>query len=89
MVVKVLNDEYFPADLILLRTSETKGLCYVETKNLDGETNLKHKVAEKYVKKIIHKRFDQIGHKLQGSLLCEESNDQIYKFEGTLFLNYN
>jgi len=41
--VKIFKDEYFPADLILLTSSLAKGICYVETKNLDGETNLKHK----------------------------------------------
>ena len=39
--------EIFPCDLLLLTTSLTKGLAYVETKNLDGETNLKHKQAHK------------------------------------------
>ena len=46
-VVKVQCDEYFPADLVLLYSSGRKGICYIETKNLDGETNLKHKVSNK------------------------------------------
>jgi len=43
MIVKIRKDELFPADLILLNSSGPKGICYIETKNLDGETNLKHK----------------------------------------------
>jgi phospholipid-transporting ATPase len=49
MVVKVLENQFFPADLILLYSSGPKGICYIETKNLDGETNLKHKVTNKEV----------------------------------------
>ena len=48
-IVKVESDTFFPADMILAQSSETKGVCYVETKNLDGETNLKHKTADKYL----------------------------------------
>lgn len=41
--VKVQQDEYFPCDLILLNSSLPKGIAYIETKGLDGETNLKAK----------------------------------------------
>ena len=47
--MKVEQDQYFPADIVFTQSSETKGTCYVETKNMDGETNLKHKIAEKYL----------------------------------------
>lgn len=39
--VRIYNDEEIPADIIILSTSDADGACYVETKNLDGETNLK------------------------------------------------
>lgn len=40
-IVRIHNNEEIPADIILLSTSDSDGACYVETKNLDGETNLK------------------------------------------------
>ncbi len=46
-IVYVKEDEYFPADLLLIKSSGADGISYVETKNLDGETNLKNKVAPK------------------------------------------
>jgi P-type E1-E2 ATPase len=40
-LIKVEKNEFFPCDVLLVNTSEPKGVCYIETKNLDGETNLK------------------------------------------------
>jgi phospholipid-translocating ATPase len=38
-----MKDEYLPADIVLIKTSDKNGECFIETKNLDGETNLKSK----------------------------------------------
>lgn len=42
-IVKVKKNEFFPCDLLLIRHSNESNFVYVETKNLDGETNLKQR----------------------------------------------
>jgi phospholipid-translocating ATPase len=44
-IVKIMNDEPIPADVLICATSEDENVAYVETKNLDGETNLKSRHA--------------------------------------------
>jgi hypothetical protein len=41
--VQVEDSNVFPADLVLLSSAHPEGVCYIETMNLDGETNLKLK----------------------------------------------
>lgn len=43
--VRMYNEDQVPADVVILATSDPDGACYVETKNLDGETNLKVRQA--------------------------------------------
>ncbi|KIJ56259.1 hypothetical protein M422DRAFT_219400 [Sphaerobolus stellatus SS14] len=40
-IVLLRDNDQIPADIVVLSTSDPDGTCYVETKNLDGETNLK------------------------------------------------
>ena len=44
-IVLLRDNEQVPADIAVLSTSDPDGLCYLETKNLDGETNLKPRKA--------------------------------------------
>ena len=43
--VQLRSNEQVPADIVLCATSEPENVAYVETKNLDGETNLKSRNA--------------------------------------------
>lgn len=54
--VRLYNDEEIPADVVVLCTSESDGACYVETKNLDGETNLKVRQALQCSRGVKHAR---------------------------------
>lgn len=46
-MVKITKDSECPADCVLLYSTDEKGVVYVDTMNLDGETNLKEKTAPK------------------------------------------
>ena len=67
---------------MLLKSSDPKGICYVETKNLDGETNLKTKQTNKEVESVFIT--DEDFNKLDGYIQCEKPNNAIYKFEGVI-----
>lgn len=79
-IVRVECDEFFPADLLFLFSSNPSGSCYVETANLDGETNLKiRKCLEETMQVSVEelKSFDAIVE-------CEQPNPSIYSFVGSL-----
>lgn len=81
------ENEYFPCDLLLIGSSAPKGVCYVETKNLDGETNLKHKQAKKECWKLAESDKDVLVNFDNAVIECEKENEFIYKFFGTINLN--
>lgn len=81
-LVKVYKDEYFPADLLLISSSYEDGICYVETTNLDGETNLKVKHALD-VTSSLHD--DDYYKKFKAIIKCEDPNEDLYSFIGTMW----
>ncbi len=46
-LVLINKNQYFPCDMLIISTSDDAGRCYIETKNLDGETNKKIKFSHK------------------------------------------
>ncbi|KGQ00845.1 hypothetical protein PAAG_12472 [Paracoccidioides lutzii Pb01] len=82
-IVRVESEEPFPADLVLLASSEPEGLCYIETANLDGETNLK-------IKQAIPETADLVSpsqlSRLAGKVKSEQPNSSLYTYEATVTL---
>ncbi|XP_011008886.1 PREDICTED: putative phospholipid-transporting ATPase 9 [Populus euphratica] len=85
-IVKVKKDEYFPADLLLLSSTFEDGICYVETMNLDGETNLKLKQALEATA-FMHE--DSYYRDFKALIKCEDPNTNLYSFVGTLDFDQN
>ncbi|KAK1365815.1 Phospholipid-transporting ATPase [Heracleum sosnowskyi] len=82
-IVRVKQDEFFPADLLFLATTNPDGVCYTETANLDGETNLK-------IRKALEKTWDFLtpekASEFDGEVQCEQPNNSLYTFTGNLII---
>ncbi|XP_076059333.1 ATPase phospholipid transporting 8B isoform X2 [Oratosquilla oratoria] len=86
-VIRMENDQFIAADVLILSTSEPNGLCYIETSELDGETNLKCKQCIQDTSDL-GQDVAQMGS-FDGEVICEPPNNQLNKFEGTLMWKGN
>nr|XP_014061344.1 unnamed protein product [Salmo salar] len=75
--------EYIPADSIVLSSSEPHAMCYIETSNLDGETNLK--IRQGLQVTADDKYADSLS-RLSGCMECESPNRHLYDFVGLIRL---
>lgn len=80
-IVKVTNGEHLPADLVILSSSEPQAMCYIETSNLDGETNLKIRQGLSQTADI--KDIESLMN-FSGKLECESPNRHLYDFVGNI-----
>lgn len=81
-IVRVNNNDEVPADLVILATSDEDGACYVETKDLDGETNLKVRQALKCSANEIRHSRDLC--KLKFWIESEGPHANLYSYQGNL-----
>ncbi|RVE42848.1 hypothetical protein evm_012497, partial [Chilo suppressalis] len=80
-VCKVINNQFFPADLVLLSSSEPQGISFIETSNLDGETNLKIRQAHNETARLDCTR--ELAQ-FRATVQCEPPNRHLYEFNGML-----
>ncbi|XP_044589030.1 phospholipid-transporting ATPase ID isoform X2 [Cotesia glomerata] len=81
-VIRMENDQFVAADVLLLSTSEPNGLCYIETAELDGETNLKCRQCLTETAEMMDNN-ELIGE-FDGEIVCETPNNLLNKFDGIL-----
>lgn len=82
-VVKIFADETIPVDMVLLGTSDQNGLAYIQTMNLDGESNLKTRYARQEVASAVSPECCAVS----GVIRCEPPNRNIYEFTANMEFN--
>eukprot|EP01134_Creolimax_fragrantissima_P001479 CFRG1479T1 len=79
-IVRVEQDDPIACDIMVLATATENGEAFVETAELDGETNLKLRLALKETAKEM--RDDSSLGQLQGFVRCEPPNTDLHYFKG-------
>uniref|UniRef100_A0A671XFW4 Phospholipid-transporting ATPase n=1 Tax=Sparus aurata TaxID=8175 RepID=A0A671XFW4_SPAAU len=77
--VRLSCNEIIPADMLLLYSSDPRGVCYIETANLDGETNLKQRQV---VLDLPFQGGEITLENFHSRLECENPNNDLSRFRG-------
>ncbi|CAK9313339.1 unnamed protein product [Citrullus colocynthis] len=78
-IIKIGVNDTIPCDMVLLSTSDSTGVAYVQTLTLDGESNLKTRYAKQ---ETMSKMPDK--EKIVGLIKCEKPNRNIYGFHANM-----
>ncbi|KZT54419.1 phospholipid-translocating P-type ATPase [Calocera cornea HHB12733] len=81
--IKIYNNESVPADIVICATSEPENVAFVETKNLDGETNLKSRHA---VDALTYLRNANECMLAQFRIECEAPHVDMYKLNSAVVM---
>ncbi len=81
-VIRMENNQFIAADILLLSSNNPNGLCYIETAELDGETNLKSRLCEEATNALGQN--EAALSQFNGHVVCEPPNNNLSRFEGKL-----
>nr|XP_033341873.1 probable phospholipid-transporting ATPase VA [Megalopta genalis] len=80
-LVHLSNNELVPADVLLLRSSDPQGLAYIDSCNLDGETNLKQRQV---VRGFVDLQDTFQPAKFRSVIEVDQPSTRIYRFHGAV-----
>ncbi|KAJ3682960.1 hypothetical protein LUZ60_013187 [Juncus effusus] len=79
-IVQVMANDTLPCDMVLLATSDPTGVAYIQTINLDGESNLKTRYAKQ-------ETIFTPPEQMSGLIRSEQPNRNIYGFLANAEIN--
>lgn len=85
-IIQVLQDETIPADIVLLASSDIKGISYVNTMNLDGEVHLKEKIAYSKSQKKFQVSLKNLST-VTGQVQCDKPNPSLVKWNCNIHID--
>ena len=99
-LIIVLENKQIPSDMILIDSNLNDGMSFVETSSLDGEKNLKPKIANSNLCGILNNLLNSpeekpfncnifYGMEIEGFCQCDPPNSDLHKLDGTISVKYN
>ena len=85
-ILQVKENESFPADLILLSCADQRGVAFINTMNLDGETNLKERISPESTKSL---RDPSHLYSTDFTVNTDEPNPSLLYWNCNLQVNHN
>ena len=88
-IVEVLQDNTFPADIIVLDSELPGGICFIETGTLDGEKTLKQKESPRETREKFNENNEKIKHfDISGEVIADMPNPALYQLNGRMKLTF-
>ena len=81
-IIKLEQGEESPCDILIIKSGNKNGYVYIDTKNLDGESNLKEKCTIEILKSVPMK--EKNIENFYGRIHTKKSDADLHHWEGTL-----